>query len=179
MRRILEGAQPVLLPTWNEYHRLVAELAEKVVARNGKPPDQIVAIMTGGLYAAKILRAIWGETRTKYGVIAIQSYDAHQARADKDVYLKRKILNTSVELGDDWLLVDDLTESGRTLRLTVEFLREDFQTARTFKRLTVATVFHKETSLFEPDCYAKHIPSENGQCPWVRQPWDQPVPTEP
>jgi hypoxanthine phosphoribosyltransferase len=175
MKRIVEDGQPKLLISWNDYHRETAVLAKRIEDKLGRRPDQIVAILTGGVIVAKILRSLWGDKVTLFGVIAVQSYDGHEPRPDHNVFFKRKILNTGPALGNDWLLVDDLTESGRTLRLTKAFVQKDF--SHTFKTLTVATLFHKATSAFEPDCYAQRIEAETcGKCPWIVQPFDGPVP---
>lgn len=61
------------------------------------------------------------------------------------------------------LVVDDLTDSGHTLKELKDKLPEG---------VLFATLLHKETSIFKPDFYGMEIKSDICDL-WVYFPWDQ------
>jgi uncharacterized protein len=69
------------------------------------------------------------------------------------------------ELAGRVLLVDDLADSGVTLRAVVDRLREN--TAIT--ELKCAVMWTKGGSSYTPDYYVEHLPTS----PWIHQPFEE------
>lgn len=145
----------VELVPWKEAVGLSKELAACI--RSNYRPDLVIAIGRGGYVPARVvcdsllistLTSIkvehWGEAATCYG-------EAHI----------RYPLSVDVE-GQDILVIDDVTDTGKTLFATMAYL----QSLRP-GRIKTGVLHHKKTSTFIPDFYAKVIPDWH----WVVYPW--------
>ncbi len=113
------------------------KLAGKVRSHN---PEVIVAIARGGLSLAHYL----SELLNIREVISINSigYDGEKKLDTVKVYNIPLI-----EQGKRVLVVDDITDSGETLKEVVKKLKEKNPSCE-FK---VATIFYKKSSIYQPD----------------------------
>ena len=70
------------------------------------------------------------------------------------------------------LLVDDLTDTGDTLKYGKVYLVGKFPH---IKEIRTATLFHKTTSLVKPDYFARElVPDGAGLMPWILKPTENP-----
>jgi hypothetical protein len=69
-------------------------------------------------------------------------------------------------LGNKVLLVDDLADSGISLKATVEWLKEN--RGEEITELRTAVIWYKASSVIKPDYYTTYLP-EN---PWIHQPFE-------
>ena len=136
--------------TWQEFHQQVKFLAQKIKQENISI-SQIVAISRGGLIPAGILSYELGIRNCN--LINMSSYDGETRRNDTDVF----IANTLPDIKEDTLIVDDLSDSGRTFNI----LRELYPNAR------YACVYTKPKGIKSTDIYAQELPDK-----WVVFPWD-------
>ena len=73
---------------------------------------------------------------------------------------------TSEALGSRILLVDDLVDSGVTLKETIPWIKKNSQT--TIKEIRSAVIWYKACSVVVPDYYADYLPDN----PWIHQPFE-------
>lgn len=129
--------------TWNEYATLTRKLAATVIS--GKTPiDIIVAIARGGLTLGHLLS---DHLRIPVSTICIQSYTDVQIQGE--VVLTEK-LRTPIH-GKHVLLVDDVSDSGKTFRRGATYLKRLGP-----KEISTLAMFFKPRSSFRPDYFARH-----------------------
>ncbi|MBI5619760.1 phosphoribosyltransferase [Candidatus Gottesmanbacteria bacterium] len=128
--------------SWQQYHAYAQQLAEEILTKDG-PVDEIVAISRGGLTSGHLLSDL---LRIPISTFSIQSYTDIQKQGEVTITAG---LQTSIE-GKLVLLVDDVSDTGKTLVRALEYLK-DFKP----KKITTATMFYKPHSVFKPDFYAQ------------------------
>ncbi len=144
------------MPTWEEIRELTDITAAKI-KKSGFHPDVIVSIARGGLVPARLLAdylhvkdllAIktdhWGLTATKDGQAKI-SYALNMDLAGKKV-----------------LVVDDITDTGQSLELSKQHVRE-----RNPAEVRTATLYHLHNSKYVPDFYGMER-----DWAWMIFPWN-------
>lgn len=135
--------------TWDEFHNHAKELCAKI-RKKGKY-DKIVAISRGGLIPAGIL-AYELDIRNSQAV-NIASYDDECRRDEKDIEISCNV----GEVNGKTLIVDDLSDTGKTFRI----LRNKFPDAE------YVAVYAKEKGKSVVDIYAREMPDA-----WIVFPWD-------
>jgi hypothetical protein len=145
------------LRTWDEMRSLSESLAEKIRS-SGFCPDYIVAIVRGGMVPAMNLSDILGV----YDVLTVRvRHWGATAQKNKAAVLDVP-LNARIE-GKKVLLVDDLTDSGDSIRLALAHLRTLHPA-----EVRSAVLIHKASSSLVPDYYAE----KEGEWKWVIFPWN-------
>ncbi len=145
--------------TWPDAERWADALAAQILAR-GPPPETLVALTRGGWVPARLLADRLGVHRLlplrvrHWGVTATPS-----ARAELVGGLGEPVSGQAV------LVVDDLTDTGESLRLAREHVA-----ALGPARLATATFLHMAHATFTPDFFAEEIPRE--EWVWVVFPWN-------
>jgi len=145
---------------WEIFHRDTRTLAQRIIA-TGRSYVGIIAIARGGLIPACII-ARELDIRTVEAV-SIASYDDRSQRAP------RMLKGVDAELvgdGTDWLVIDDLVDSGLTARVVRELL----------PGATMATVYAKPEGQATVDMFAVAVTGGV----WLLFPWDAELsPNEP
>ena len=134
---------------WNSFYQDVKLLAQKIKATGEF--NKIIAISRGGLLPAGIL-AYELDIRNSQA-INISSYDNNERREDDKIELDCNV----GEVDDHTLIVDDLSDTGRTFRL----VRKLYPQAR------YAAVYSKPKGHGDVDICAKELPDK-----WIVFPWD-------
>jgi len=142
--------------TWKTYHETAQKLAVTILV-NAAPINQIVAISRGGLTLGHLLTDL---LRIPISVIAIQSYT--DIRTSGEAILTAKLQNSIKH--KHILLVDDVSDSGKTLVRATKYLSR--AGAGT---ITTMTMFYKPHSIFRPDYFARQTTK------WILFPYE---PTE-
>ena len=122
---------------FNEFLEDVNILSKDIKNYN---PDCIVAIARGGLTLAHFL----GEKLNKRDVFSINSIH-YEGKKKLDTFIIKNIPNLSTY--KKIVLVDDISDSGETLKEIIKILREKY----THIEIKTATIFYKKTSLVIPD----------------------------
>ena len=136
--------------SWADFHQDVKTLAAKI--KSSGDYNKIIAISRGGLLPAGIL-AYELDIRNSQA-INISSYDTGEIRrADEDVEIDCDIS----DVDEHTLVVDDLSDSGRTFRLMRQLLPQG----------KFVAVYVKEQGRAEADIYTRQVPDT-----WVVFPWD-------
>lgn len=144
------------LITWGEVCRLSALLAEQVKDA-GYRPDVVIAIARGGYIPARLVcdfLDIYDLTSIRISHYTAGSSKDETARLSSPLCMDIKGLNV--------LLVDDITDTGDTVEVALQHIRE-FGPAE----IKVAVLQHKKQSMLRPDFYAKKIVKWR----WIIYPW--------
>lgn len=138
---------------WSAYHVLSQKIAAAILTHE-KPFDVIVAIGRGGLTFGHLLSDF---LRIPISSITIQSYTDIQKQGEVHITdgLSVHIAHKRI------LLVDDIADTGTTLKRAIEYLKE-FNPSH----ITTATLFYKPHSTLRPDYFAKSTKQ------WILQPFE-------
>jgi len=155
---IFEGGPKVRINS-DEIEALIKEIESSSI-----PFTHIVGISRGGLVPAVYVSHYF---RLPLAVAKVKTFFAD----DLELYGEPK--SAEVELLDDKhssidassriLVVDDISDSGMTLRAIVEHLRV------ISAEVYAATIHCREGTVFEPDFYAVRLSEKD---PWVTYPWE-------
>lgn len=159
---------PKIHVTWDEYLRLINELFVRIRA-SGFTPQQIVCIARGGLIPGDFASRVFG---APLAVLSVASYPDGETKQEtamfsRDLTTAKPLCRTNV------LVMDDLTETGVTLKKTLEWLHWWYSIDP--REMRTATLWHKTWSTFTPDFFAKVIDPDpiTGARPWIVQPQEQ------
>ena len=143
------------VPTFNQIYEMLLCQAQKIKNQNYKP-DIIVAIARGGVVSARILSDLLDNPNIS--LIQIEFY-ANINQTLQEPNLKQTL--TTKVIGKKALLIDDIADTGKTLKLAKTHLQQ--QGAIEIK---TATLYLKNQSITTPDFYEKQTTD------WVVFPWD-------
>lgn len=136
--------------SWDEFHKDVVEFSETIKGEGNW--KGIAAITRGGLIPTSLLahqlRIYLIDT------ICIKSYTEN--REEKDTTLE--IIKQMAGDGTDWLIVDDLVDTGVTAKVVKELL----------PKAKIAVIYAKPQGLPYTDYYFK----ETAQETWIDFPWE-------
>jgi hypoxanthine phosphoribosyltransferase len=141
--------------SWDDFGTASRELAHDVLT-SGFDADIVVAIARGGLLLAGSISYALGTKNC--GSINVEFYTGVDERLPEPVLLP-PLLDAPALLGQKVLLVDDVSDSGRTLALVVGLLEEHGATVRT------VTLYSKPRTVLEPDYVWRHTDK------WITFPW--------
>ncbi len=153
---------PELFVSWSEYHQLIERLAVQVHL-SGWEFDQIICLSRGGLRIGDVFSRLY---RKPLGVLAATSYGGEGDRIRGKLTFARHVTTTAAQMGSHILLVDDLLDSGVTLKETIPWLKENYPGQ--IIEIRTAVLWHKSHSVVKPD-YCVEFLEDN---PWVHQPFE-------
>ena len=141
--------------TWEGFGVASRELAQ-TIADDGYEPEIIIAVARGGLVAAGALSYALGVKLSD--AINVEFYtDVHTTLPDP--ILLEPMLDVASISGRKLLVVDDVADSGRTMKLVLEILREQGAEVR------YAVLYEKSVSVVKPDYTWRHTDE------WIVFPW--------
>lgn len=143
------------LLTWDHVYKLCLKLAGDI-RESGFSPDVIVAVGRGGWVPARILSDALN-VRELYSVKA-EHWDVAETKENAVI---TQPLNVDIS-GKNVLVVDDVTDTGKTMGIVVQHVKE--LGAREVK---TAVLQHKNTSSFVPDFSGEII----DKWVWIVYPW--------
>jgi len=142
--------------SWDYAYQLLIELAEKVRKSNYKP-DLIVGISRGGWPPARVISDLL--ENPNIANIKAEFY-LDLGRTSEEPIITQTI--SAPINGKKVLLVDDVADTGKTLKLVHDKLIEDGA-----EDVKVATLYYKPWSVFRPDFYMVETSV------WVVFPWER------
>ena len=148
--------------TWPLFGDASRELAQDI-ADSGFDPEIVVAVARGGLTVAGALAYALGVKSC--GSLNVELYTGIGTTLDAPVVLPPMLDSASLR-GHRVLLVDDVSDSGRTISLVCEMLREEGAEVRT------TCLYSKPGTLHEPDHVWRHTDR------WIEFPWSVLPPVE-
>jgi hypoxanthine phosphoribosyltransferase len=143
------------VPTWNQIYDMLLAQAQKIQG-DGYKPDIIVGIARGGLVPSRILADLL-ETRD-FAIITIEYYVGITQKSKEPVL--KQCLHTQLP-DKKVLLVDDVSDGGRSLQLAKKHLQEQGA-----KEIRIATVYCKPGTITMPDYFEKETSH------WIVFPWE-------
>lgn len=145
----------VELVPWEEAVSLSRALAEQIRGRFS--PGIILAIGRGGFVPARIVAdSLMMKNMT---CIRVEHW-GDAAKCTREAYI-RYPLSHSIE-GQDVLVIDDVTDTGETLAVTMEYL-----SSQKCGSVKTGVLHHKKVSAFTPDYYVKEVSGWH----WIVYPW--------
>ncbi|MFN4133226.1 MAG: phosphoribosyltransferase [Candidatus Hadarchaeales archaeon] len=131
-------------PSWEEIYLMCIELAEKIKSA-GFDPDIIVAISRGGWVPGRIFSDLLGNPNI--ATIKVEHYlDIYKTLPSPQITQPLPIDVREKKI----LLVDDIADSGRSLKLVREHL---FQQGA--KDVKICALYYKPWSIVTPDFYGR------------------------
>jgi hypoxanthine phosphoribosyltransferase len=150
-----------LVISWEEYHRTIEELAQKIKASDWEF-NQILCLAKGGLRVGDILARIFDQP---LAILNVSSYQGVGNREQGKIRFAEYLTNFGA-LGDRLLLVDDLADSGVSLQKTIPWLQEH---SPHLHEIRTAVLWLKAHAQFQPDYYVQYLPDN----PWIKQPFEK------
>lgn len=147
---------------WEEYHRLIEQLALQVY-ESGFRFDSILCLARGGLRIGDVVSRIYD---VPLAILAASSYREAGGMQQGSLDIAEFISKTGGEIAGRVLLVDDLVDSGVTLTRVVEHLKQRFAA---IVEVRTAVLWYKAVSTFKPDYHVQYLATS----PWIHQPFEE------
>lgn len=144
------------IPTWDKIYEFLLNLAEKIREDKFKP-DVIVGVSRGGWPPARVMSDLL-ENPEIANVKAEFYLGVAQTKGEP---LITQPVSVSVR-DKEVLLMDDVADTGKSLRLVRAHLKEKGAT-----EVKIATIYYKPWSVVIPDYYEKETRS------WIIFPWER------
>ncbi|MBD2459972.1 phosphoribosyltransferase [Oscillatoria sp. FACHB-1407] len=152
-----------LYVSWSDYHHNIERLAAKIY-QSDWTFNQIVCLAKGGLRVGDILARIYD---VPLAILAVSSYGGANNQVRGSITFSHDLTMTTANLGNRVLLVDDLVDSGMSLKRTLTWL--DRKYGFYIDEIRTAVLWYKECSIIAPDYYADYLPDN----PWIHQPFEK------
>ena len=143
------------IPTWEKTYKLLLNLANQI-KKAGFEPDMIIGVARGGWLPALILSDL---LEAPYLATVRVEFYLSIAEPKGEPVITQPV---SVQVkGKKVLIVDDLADTGKSLVLVRDHLKEKGATA-----IKIATIYYKPWSTLTPDWFEKKTRR------WVIFPWE-------
>ena len=151
--------------SWDEYHKKTEQLAVKV-HDDGWEFNQVVCIAKGGMRVGDVFARIFN---VPLAILSVESYKGEGIKNKRGaITFSRDLAKTSPNIGSKVLLVDDLADSGITLKKSIEWL-EHFYGFYLDEPIRTAVLFYKSVSSFKPNYYIDFLEDS----PWIHMPFEK------
>jgi len=150
-----------LYVSYDEYHNLIEKLAIKIF-QSGWAFDTILCLARGGMRPGDILSRIFDKP---LAIMSTSSYRSDAGTVQGILDIARFITTPKGDIAGKVLLVDDLADSGQTLKAVMNQLKTDY---KPITELRSAVIWTKGLSTFTPDYSVELLPSN----PWIHQPFE-------
>ena len=150
--------------SWEEYHKKTEELAIKVYD-DGYEFNQVVCIAKGGMRVGDVFARIFN---VPLAILSVESYKGEGMKNKRGaITFSRDLAKTSPNIGSKVLLVDDLADSGITLKKSIDWL-EHFYGFYFDEPVRTAVLFYKAVSKFKPTYHVDYLKDS----PWIHMPYE-------
>lgn len=146
--------------TWDQYIELNEKLVYEV-AKSGWQFDTILCLSRGGMRPGDFFSRVYG---MPLAILATSSYREAKGTVQGSLDISDCITGVS-ELKGKVLLVDDMVDSGKTIREVVAHLKACYPA---ITEIRVAVLWYKAHSVLKPDWYVEYL-ADN---PWIHQPFE-------
>jgi hypothetical protein len=144
------------IPSWEQIYEELLHLANRIRENNFKA-DVIVSVSRGGWPPARIMSDLL--ENPKLANVRAEFY-LGVAKTKGDPVITQPV-STSVK-GKKVLIVDEVVDTGKSLRLVKSHLKEQGAT-----EVKIMTIYYKPWSIVVPDWYAKETSR------WIVFPWER------
>jgi hypoxanthine phosphoribosyltransferase len=132
------------------------------VYQSGWEFDTILCLARGGMRPGDILSRIFN---VPLAIMSTSSYRAEAGTIQGHLDIARYITTPKGEIAGKVLLVDDLADSGHTLKAVIDTLKTHYNP---ITELRSAVIWTKGVSTFIPDYSVEFLPTN----PWIHQPFE-------
>ena len=155
----------ILNISWEEYHKKTEQLAVKVYD-DGWKFNQVVCIAKGGMRVGDVFARIFN---VPLAILSVESYKGEGMKNKRGaITFSRDLAKTSPNIGSKVLLVDDLADSGITLKKSIDWL-EHFYGFYFDEPVRTAVLFYKAASKFKPTYHVDYLKDS----PWIVMPFEK------
>jgi uncharacterized protein len=152
-----------LYVSWSEYHQKIEDLAANIYESKWEC-DRIVCLARGGLRVGDTLSRIFHQP---LAILAASSYSGAGGKVRSAIKFARDLTMVGDNLGSRILLVDDLVDSGVSLKEGIVWLNHRY--ASEIEEIRTAVLWYKACSAAVPDYYVDYLPDN----PWIHQPFEK------
>ena len=153
-----------LIIDWKEYNQIVEKLAIQIYD-SGFKPNLLIGIMRGGAPIIDVLSRVF---KLKCAYLAVESYSGENIEDKQgELIFSREMSSTVQDMGGRLLLCDDLSDTGVTLKKSINWLYS-YPAIKDIESIKTAVLWKKKDSTFEPDYCAQRLDSN----PWIVQPFE-------
>ena len=145
-----------------EYSALVEALA-RMVYQSSWQFDLVLCLARGGLRPGDVLSRIFDKP---LAILSTSSYRAAAGTEQGSLHIAPQITCAAGAFKGRVLLVDDMVDSGETLRGVVPWLKDHYPE---ITELRSAVLWQKAVSTFAPDYVVEFLPTN----PWIHQPFEK------
>ena len=158
------GATPArqLYVDWPQYHRLIERLAV-MVFESGYTFESLLCLARGGMRVGDVISRVF---EVPLAILATSSYREAEGTRAGALDIADFITTTGGPLHGRLLLVDDMADSGATLRGIRTHLRRNYPA---IVEIRSAVLWYKQGSAVAPDYYVEQLPDN----PWIHQPFER------
>lgn len=149
--------------SWADYHETIEKLAV-AVDQSGWKFNQIVCLAKGGLRVGDTFARLFD---LPLAVLATSSYGGVNNQVRGSITFGRDLTMTTANLGSRVLIVDDLVDSGITLKKSLVWL--DRKYGFYIEEMRTAVLWYKACSEVVPDYYVQYLADD----PWIHQPFEE------
>jgi len=143
-------------PSWDDVYDMMIELARQIKG-SGYSPEVIVGVSRGGWPPARVMSDLL--ENPNLANMKVEFYTNIGATAKRPKITQPV---TSEVAGKRVLVVDDVADSGHSLRVTVKHLGR-----KGAREIRVCTLYLKPKSIFKPNHYARTTSK------WIIFPWER------
>lgn len=144
-----------LVVSWDKIEELTLRVCEKIID-SGFSPEVIVGILRGGWIVARLVSDYLGIGET--GSIGVKFYEDVGKKAETPVITQPLVTDVRHRRV---LIVDDVSDSGKTLQLVTELVKLYGPSS-----ISTATLYVKPWTIMVPDYYAETTDL------WIAFPWE-------
>ena len=153
-----------LIIDWKEYNLIVEKLAIQIY-ESGYKPTMLIGIMRGGSPIIDVLSRVF---KLKCAYLAVESYSGKGTEDQQgELVFSREISSTVQDMGGRLLLCDDLSDTGVTLKKSINWLYS-YPKIKDIESIKTAVLWKKKDSTFEPDYCAQRLDRNL----WIVQPFE-------
>lgn len=152
----MSASREYVVPSWDEVYQMLLALALNI-RKSGFKPMLIVGVSRGGWAPGRILSDLLENPHTAN--IKVEFYVGIGKTSRKPVVTQPISEDISKK---PVLLVDDVADTGESLRLALEHVQE-----KGAGQVKTATVYYKPHSTFKPDFFASTTSN------WIIFPWER------
>lgn len=146
--------------TWDQYIDLNEQLVWKV-AKSGWNFDTILCLSRGGMRPGDFFSRVYN---MPLAILATSSYREARGTVQSSLDIADCITGVT-NLKGKVLLVDDMVDSGKTIREVIAHLKVRYPA---ITEIRVAVLWYKAHSILKPDWYVEYLEDN----PWIHQPFE-------
>jgi uncharacterized protein len=143
-------------PSWDTIYQMLLDLAQQI-RKDRYKPDIIVGVSRGGWPPARVMSDLL--QNPNLANLRVEFYRDIGVR-NKQPRITQPV--TMEVVGKRVLVVDDVSDTGHSLRVVANHLRR-----KPVKELRVCTIYMKPQSIFRPDYYSRTTRK------WIIFPWER------